>query len=389
MSNSKGMRFSDDFLFAIKERVNIIDLISATQPLKKAGKDHECCCPFHDEKSPSFKVSESEQLYHCFGCGESGDIFNWMVEYNKMSFPEAVTSLAGMAGLEVPKDKEQDDTQRKASSAAFNLGGALNKILRESASKSGKAVFSDTISSKYQVGLSDNGRYINGMLKKFSDNIDVSSLRPDKDSGKPGLAKEGGMTFPLTSRKGAVTGFVYFDQDLKPSAMGLHPQYNPDNQWLNQHNLSKDEKTFVLFDLKSLYQMDKNNDAATINTVLEPQSRTQISEHQFNSIYRSSSEVVFVLPNDRARASATLYSLIRHSSIESPVKVLPFSALSNLKDAKEQYLLDFTLKNWDRLDSKIEAHIDKALDSKGLSGVKNAALEHANNLNTSPHTPSR
>lgn len=377
MSNEgkKSRRFSDDFLTAIKDRVNIVELIGTTQPLKKAGKDHECCCPFHDEKSPSFKVNEPEQLYHCFGCGESGDVFNWMTDYNNMSFPDAVASLASMAGLELPKNEEQDTEQRKKSSAAFNLGSALNKILRDSAANM-QPPFSESAQNKYQIGISNNGRYINGMLKKFSNNIDVSALRPDKDTHQPGLATPEGLTIPLTTRKGAVTGFVYYDKELKPRAMPLHPQYSPENQWLNIQGLSHEKTTYVLYDLKSLYWLDKHNDINEINAVVEPQSHTQLSDKQLRSVKRGSKEVVFVLPNDRARASAAIYSLISHLDLSEPVQVMPFSALKDINSAKSQYLLDFTFKNWERLDKNIEPHINRALEVTGLSDVKNAVLNY-------------
>ena len=91
-------KFIDDLL----SRVDIIDVIDARVPLKKAGRDFKACCPFHEEKTPSFTVSQSKQFYHCFGCGKHGSAIGFLMDYEHMSFPEAVRDLAQRAGVEVP-----------------------------------------------------------------------------------------------------------------------------------------------------------------------------------------------------------------------------------------------------------------------------------------------
>ncbi len=93
--------FIDDIL----ARTDIVEVIDARVPLKKAGTNHKACCPFHNEKTPSFSVSETKQFYHCFGCGESGSALRFLMEYEHLSFPEAVEELASNLGLEVPHEK--------------------------------------------------------------------------------------------------------------------------------------------------------------------------------------------------------------------------------------------------------------------------------------------
>jgi DNA primase len=95
-------QFIDDLLL----RVDIVDVIDGRVPLKKAGKDYKACCPFHDEKSASFTVSPTKQFYHCFGCGAHGTAIGFLMEYEHMSFPEAVEELAGRVGLDIPKDAQ-------------------------------------------------------------------------------------------------------------------------------------------------------------------------------------------------------------------------------------------------------------------------------------------
>ena len=90
--------FIDDLL----SRVDIIDVIDARVPLKKAGKDYKACCPFHDEKTASFTVSATKQFYHCFGCGAHGTAVGFLMDHEHMSFPEAIESLAAHLGLTIP-----------------------------------------------------------------------------------------------------------------------------------------------------------------------------------------------------------------------------------------------------------------------------------------------
>ena len=92
--------FIDDLL----TRTDIVELIDERVPLKKAGKDYKARCPFHDEKTPSFTVSADKQFYHCFGCGAHGTAIGFLMEYDHLSFPEAVEELARRAGVEVPRE---------------------------------------------------------------------------------------------------------------------------------------------------------------------------------------------------------------------------------------------------------------------------------------------
>ena len=92
--------FIDDIL----ARTDIVDLIDARVPLKKAGKDFQACCPFHNEKTPSFTVSQSKQFYHCFGCGAHGTALGFLMDYDNLDFVDAVQELADNLGLEVPRE---------------------------------------------------------------------------------------------------------------------------------------------------------------------------------------------------------------------------------------------------------------------------------------------
>src|SRR4030067_804479 len=92
------------FIDELLTRADIVEGIDARVPLKKAGKDYKACCPFHEEKTPSFTVSPDKQFYHCFGCGAHGTAIGFLMEYEHMGFPEAVEELAGRLGLKLPQE---------------------------------------------------------------------------------------------------------------------------------------------------------------------------------------------------------------------------------------------------------------------------------------------
>ncbi len=101
MAGRIPQHFIDDLL----ARADIVEVINSRVPLKKAGREYKACCPFHDEKTPSFTVSPGKQFYHCFGCGAHGTPLGFLMDFDHMSFVEAVEELASMLGLEVPREE--------------------------------------------------------------------------------------------------------------------------------------------------------------------------------------------------------------------------------------------------------------------------------------------
>ncbi len=97
-------RIPQHFIDELVARTDIIEVIGSRVQLKKAGREYKACCPFHDEKTPSFWVSVDKQFYHCFGCGAHGTVLGFVMEYDHLGFIEAVEELAARAGLEVPRE---------------------------------------------------------------------------------------------------------------------------------------------------------------------------------------------------------------------------------------------------------------------------------------------
>jgi len=119
-------KFIDDLL----SRIDIIDVIDARVPLKKAGKDYKACCPFHEEKTPSFTVSQDKQFYHCFGCGVNGSAIKFLMDYEHMSFPEAVKDLAQRAGVSVPQDSQYSEDKPDITAPLLDVLGQADRFYR-------------------------------------------------------------------------------------------------------------------------------------------------------------------------------------------------------------------------------------------------------------------
>ena len=98
-----------------------MEIIGARVQLKKAGREYKACCPFHNEKTPSFWVSPDKQFYHCFGCGKHGTVLGFLMDHDHMAFPEAVEELATRLGLEVPHEGGSDAGPRRADEPLYEL----------------------------------------------------------------------------------------------------------------------------------------------------------------------------------------------------------------------------------------------------------------------------
>lgn len=118
--------FTNEFLRRVRESVNITDVIGAYVPLKKRGGRYWACCPFHQEKSPSFSVSPDKGLYYCFGCHASGDVFTFVQKMENLSFAEAVEHLAEAVHIELPAEEmSEEDRKKQAETAALYDAAAL------------------------------------------------------------------------------------------------------------------------------------------------------------------------------------------------------------------------------------------------------------------------
>ena len=122
------MFYSDDIIEDVRSRNDIVDVISSYVKLKKTGATYFGLCPFHNEKSPSFSVSPSKQMFYCFGCHEGGNVFSFVMKYENFSFTEAVKFLADKANINLPEGEYTDEERRRA-----DLKAQLQSINKEAA----------------------------------------------------------------------------------------------------------------------------------------------------------------------------------------------------------------------------------------------------------------
>lgn len=102
-----------DFIDDMIARTDIVEIVDNRVKLKKAGKNYQACCPFHNEKSPSFTVSQDKQFYHCFGCGAHGNAVSFLMEFDRLEFPEAIEELARYHGIDVPREQSPHGSQKQ------------------------------------------------------------------------------------------------------------------------------------------------------------------------------------------------------------------------------------------------------------------------------------
>ena len=107
------MYYSDDIVEEVRARNDIVDVISGYVKLQRRGSSYFGLCPFHNEKSPSFSVSPSKQMYYCFGCGAGGNVFTFLMEYENYTFPEALKVLADRAGVSLPEVEYSEEAKKQ------------------------------------------------------------------------------------------------------------------------------------------------------------------------------------------------------------------------------------------------------------------------------------
>jgi DNA primase len=207
----------ESFIQELINRVDIYDVINKSVPLKKAGANYSACCPFHNEKSPSFTVSPTKQFYHCFGCGAHGTSIGFLMEYQGLSFVEAVHELAKIAGMIVPQETRELDTPQKKIIPGMQeaLQTALN-YYRAELKKSPSAIaylkgrgLSGQIAANFQMGYAPAGwQNLQSVFPEYdSDVLETIGLVVKNEQGKRYDRFRDRIMFPIHDQKGQVIGF--------------------------------------------------------------------------------------------------------------------------------------------------------------------------------------
>lgn len=207
----------ESFIQELLNRVDIVDVIDKSVPLKKAGANYSACCPFHNEKSPSFTVSPTKQFYHCFGCGAHGTAIGFLMEYAGLSFVETVHELAKNVGMIVPQ--ETRDPDRAPQKVTVGLQEALQQAAnyyKAELKKSDRAIaylkargLSGQIAAKFQIGYAPAGwQNLQTVFPQYDNEaLSVAGLVVTNEQGKRYDRFRDRIMFPIHDQKGQVIGF--------------------------------------------------------------------------------------------------------------------------------------------------------------------------------------
>ena len=313
-------RIPQSFIDDLVARSDIVELIGARVPLKKSGREFKACCPFHDEKSPSFWVSPDKQFYHCFGCGAHGTSLGFLMNYDRLSFPEAVEELAARAGIEVPRDARPDDGRARTEAdltelmarVARHYADALQKNSRARDYAIGRGLDSD-VAARFMIGYAADSW--NDVLQKFG------ATPPQREALLAcGLVIDGERTydrfrdrlmFPIRDARGRVIAFGgrIIDQGEpkylnSPETTLFHKGRELYGLYEARQSRAPLKRLMIVegyMDVVRLHQAGIHYAVATLGTATTP-------EH-LKRVFRLVGEVVFAFDGDRAGRAAAWRAL--------------------------------------------------------------------------------
>ena len=330
------MRYSDDIIEEVRMKNDIVDVISQYVKLTRKGSSYFGLCPFHNEKTPSFSVTPSKQMYYCFGCGAGGNVYNFIMEYENYSFGEALSHLAGRAGVELPKIEYSREAKEKAEQRAALL--EINKLaaqyfyyqLRRESGKTahgyllGRGLSEETI-RKFGLGYSD--KYSDDLYKYLKSKGYSDDLL--RESGLFNVDERRGMydkfwnrvIFPIMDVNNRVIGFGgRVMGDGKPKYLNS-PETKIFDKSRNLYGLNvarTTRKNYLILcegymDVIAMHQVGFTNAVASLGTALT-------SGHA-SLVKRYTKEVLLLYDSDGAgvRAALRAIPILREAGVTSRV----------------------------------------------------------------------
>ena len=330
------MRYSDDIIEEVRMKNDIVDVVSQYVKLTRRGSTYFGLCPFHNEKTPSFSVTPSKQMYYCFGCGAGGNVFNFVMEYENYTFGEALQHLADRAGVQLPKIEYSREARQKAEERAALL--EINKLaaryfyyqLRRESGKTayayltGRGLSEETI-KKFGLGYSDK---FSDDLYKFLKSKNYSDMLL-RDSGLFNVDERHGMydkfwnrvIFPIMDVNNRVIGFGgRVMGDGKPKYLNS-PETKIFDKSRNLYGLNvarTTRKNYLILcegymDVISMHQAGFTNAVASLGTALT-------SGHA-SLLKRYTQEVLLLYDSDDAgvRAALRAIPILREAGVTSRV----------------------------------------------------------------------
>ena len=315
-------RIPQHFIDELMSRVDIADVISEHVTLKQAGKEYKACCPFHDEKSPSFTVVSDKQFYHCFGCGAHGTVIGFLMDYAHMDFVDVVEVLAQRAGLSIPYE-ESTDEKREDHHELYELqeqaAAFFSRQLRQH-STAPRAVeylkqrgVSGEVANEFQIGYAPDGW--DNLLETFDNSqkkrLVHCGLAIEKDNGQCYDRFRERIMFPIRDRRGRVVGFggrslgdgtpKYLNSPETPI---FHKGRELYGLYQARKSIRKLTRMLVVegyMDVVALAQFDIRYAVAALGTAIT-------AEH-IERLFRTTSDVVFCFDGDEAGRRAAWRSV--------------------------------------------------------------------------------
>jgi DNA primase len=343
-----------DFIDFLKERASALDIVPKYVKLIKKGKDWFGRCPFHSEKTGSFKVDANLGLYYCFGCGAHGDMINFVMEMEKLSFAEAVKHIADMYGIQVPEDREnfrpEDDIKNKMYAVMeiakeFFVHQLNSDFGREAKEYLKNRNISDESILKFQLGFASNEEKLVDQLKKngFSEEIIIKTGLFFKNQYKSGLISKfsGRITFPIIDYKGKCVGFggrIIKKIDAAKYINSPETEIFIKNHQLYGYSLARKSKSREIILVEGYLDVIAMHQAGFDATVAP--LGTAISETQINMCWRVCDNPIICLDGDSAGVKASFRWLDKILPVLIPGKSFRFARLPQDSDPDSLILND-------------------------------------------------
>jgi DNA primase len=332
-------RIPDSFIDELLARVDIVDVIERRVPLKKAGREWTACCPFHNERTPSFYVTPAKQFFHCFGCGAHGSAIKFLMDYERLEFPDAVEELAQSVGLKVPYEGARDNAPREdktdlyavLDAAAGWYEGELKKNSEAKAYCQKRGLDADTI-ARFRIGWAPAGfdgviRSLGTSEKRLQLLAEAGMVASNERGNKYDRFRER-LMFPILDRRGRVIAFggrvLSSEQGPKYLNSPETPLFHKGRElfalWQVKQANSNLARIVVVegyMDVIALHQAGLPIAVATLGTATTP-------DHA-EVLFRAAPDVVFCFDGDRAGRAAAWKALE--------------SALPRLRDGRQAYFL--------------------------------------------------
>ncbi|RCS29284.1 DNA primase [Rhodanobacter denitrificans] len=346
----------DSFIDELLARVDIVDVIERRVPLKKAGREWTACCPFHNERTPSFYVSPAKQFFHCFGCGAHGSAVKFLMDYERLEFPDAVEELAQTVGLTVPREGGRDERPREDKTDLYALldaaaawyEGELPRSAEAQAYCKKRGLDAETI-RRFRLGWAPAG--YDGVIKALGNTprrmelLNEAGMVASSERGSKYDRFRERLMFPILDRRGRVIAFggriiqksgegsPVLDAGAQDARKSDGPKYlnSPETPlfhkgrelfalWqVKQANANLQRIVVVegYMDVIALHQAGLPIAVATLGTATTPE-HTEV-------LFRAAPDVVFCFDGDRAGRAAAWKALE--------------SALPRLRDGRQAYFL--------------------------------------------------